>query len=153
MADQVIPWARVKRDSWKKMLVPLRGGGIRRRLLMWGLGVFGIALSVVVVASYSYSVNQIKRDAAELQTEIASFTADRIRTFVRRKIERFSDTADAASLYPLGSKEQQLLVSLLAKNDNSFSDASIIIRGMEMVKVSTEKFIFLGLFHQGISKI
>jgi len=141
--NEVTPWPLAMRDFAKKVLVPLRGGGIRRRLLMWGLGVFGIALSVVVVASYSYSVNQIKRDAAELQTEIASFTADRIRTFVRRKIERFSDTAAAVSLYPLGSKEQQLLVSLLAKNDNSFTEASIIdARGMEMVKVSDRKVYF-----------
>ena len=53
-------------------------------------------------------------------------TAERIRTFVQRKIDRFSDTADAVSLYPLGSKEQQLLMALLVKNDNSFNDASII---------------------------
>jgi len=142
-ADQVIRWARVKRDSWKKMLVPLRGGGIRRRLLMWGLGLFGIALSVVVVAFYSYSVSEIKRDAAELQTEIASLTADRIRTFVRRKIERFSDTADAASLYQLGSEEQRLLTALLVKNDNSFTEASIIdARGTEAVKVSDRRVYF-----------
>ena len=111
MADEVISWGLVTRDFWKKMLVPLRGGGIRRRLLLWGLSLFGIALSVVVVAGYSYSVSQIKRDAAELQTEIASVMADRIRAFVQRKIERFSDTTDAASLYPLGSEEQRLLIN------------------------------------------
>jgi len=142
-ADQVIRWARVKRDSWKKMLVPLRGGGIRRRLLMWGLGLFGIALSVVVVAWYSNSVSEIKRNAAQVQTEIASLTADRIRTFVRRKIERFSDTADAASLYQLGSEEQRLLTALLVKNDNSFTEASIIdARGTEAVKVSDRRVYF-----------
>jgi signal transduction histidine kinase len=143
MADEVIPWALVMRDFWKKMLVPLRGGGIRRRLLMWGLSLFGIALSVVVVAFYSYSVSEIKRDAAELQTEIASLTADRIRTFVQRKIERFSDTADAASLYQLGSEEQRLLTALLVKNDNSFAEASIIdARGTEVVKVSDRRVYF-----------
>ncbi|MGE5302308.1 MAG: ATP-binding protein, partial [Alphaproteobacteria bacterium] len=119
------------------------GGGIRRRLLFWGLGLFGIALSLVVAAGYSNSVSQIKRDAAELQMEIASMTAVRIRTFVQRKIERFSDTASAVSLYPLGSKEQQLLISLLTKNDSSFTDASIIdSRGMEVVKVSDRKVYF-----------
>ena len=122
---------------------PLRGGGIRRRLLVWGLSLFGIALTIVVVAGYFYTVRQIERDAAELQTEIASVTAEGIREFVRRKIERFSDMADAASLYPLGSKEQQLLLSLLVKNDNSFTDASIIdARGMEVVKVSDRKVYF-----------
>jgi signal transduction histidine kinase len=110
---------------------------------MWGLGLFGIALTVVVVAGYSYTVRLIKRDAAGLQAELASVTADRIRNFVRRKIERFSDNADAVSLYPLGSKEQQLLLGLLVKNDNSLSEASIIdARGMEVIKVSDRRVYF-----------
>ncbi len=130
--------------DWKKIVrFCFRGGGIRRRLLMWGLSLFGIALTVVVVAGYSYTVRQIERDAAELQGNLASVTADRIRNFVRRKIERFSDMADAASLYPLGSKEQQLLAGLLVKNDNSFTDASIIdARGMEVLKVSDRRVYF-----------
>ncbi|MBF8249036.1 MAG: hypothetical protein HW374_1836, partial [Bacteroidetes bacterium] len=133
----------VIRDLWKKMLMPLRGGGIRRRLLMWGLSVFGIALSVVVVAWYSNSVSEIERGAAELQTEIASLTADRIRSFVQRKIERFSDTADAVSLYQLWSEEQRLLTALLVKNDGSFVEASIIdARGTEVVKVSDRRVYF-----------
>ncbi len=130
--------------DWKTIVrAPLRSGGIRRRLLIWGLSLFGIALTAVVVTGYFYTVRQIERDAAELQTAIASETADRIRNFVRRKIERFSDMADAVSLYPLGSKEQQLLVRLLVKNDNSFTDASIIdARGMEVLKVSDRKVYF-----------
>ena len=130
--------------DWKKIArFLLRRGGIRRRLLMWGLSFFGIALTAVVMAGYSYTVRQIKRDAAELQAEIASVTADRIHAFVRRKIERFSDMAAAASLYPLGSKEQQLLASLLAKNDGSFTDVSFIdARGMEVLKVSDRRVYF-----------
>jgi len=130
--------------NWKEIFsAPVRGGGIRRRLLVWGLSLFGIALTVVVVTGYFYTVRQIERDAAELQTELASVTAERIHNFVRRKIERFSDTADALSLYPLGSKEQQLLVRLLVKNDTSFSDASIIdARGMEVLKVSDRRVYF-----------
>ena len=130
--------------NWRKIVrVPLGGGGIRRRLLIWGLSLFGIALAVVVFAGYSYTVKQIKRDAAELQAEIASVTAQRIHNFVQRKIERFSDNADAVSLYPLGSKEQQLLLGLLVKNDSSFSDASIIdARGMEVLKVSDRRVYF-----------
>jgi signal transduction histidine kinase len=130
--------------NWRKIVrVPLGGGGIRRRLLIWGLSLFGIALAVVVFAGYSYTVRQIKRDAAELQAELASVTAERIHNFVQRKIERFSDTADAISLYPLGSKEQQFLIRLLVKNDSSFTDASIINdRGMEVVKVSDRKVYF-----------
>jgi signal transduction histidine kinase len=130
--------------GWKQIVrAYLGGGGIRRRLLVWGLSLFGIALTVVVVVGYAYTVRQIERDAAELQASIASVTADRIRNFVRRKIERFSDMADAASLYPLGSKEQQLLARLLVKNDNSFTDASIIdARGTEVLKVSDRKVYF-----------
>lgn len=127
----------------RKILTLLHPGGIRRRLLMWGLGLFGIALGLVVAASYFYTVGQIQEDAAQLQREIASVTAERIRNFVQRKIERFTDTANAASLYPLGSKEQQLLVTLLTKNDASFTDASIIdVRGMEVVKVSDRRVYF-----------
>jgi signal transduction histidine kinase len=110
---------------------------------MWGLSFFGIALTAVVVASYSYTLRQIEHDAGDLQAEIASVTANRIHTFVRRKIERFSDMAAAVSLYELGSKEQQLLASLLVKNDGSFTDVSIIdARGMEVLKVSDRRVYF-----------
>ena len=143
MADEVIPRALVMRDFWKKILVPIRGGGIRRRLMAWGLSLFGIALLVVVVAGYFYMARQIRQDAAALQSELASVTGERIRNFVRRKIERFSDNADALSFYPLGRKEQQLLLGLLVKNDNSFTEASIInSHGMEVVKVSDRKVYF-----------
>ena len=142
-ADEVIPSALVMRDFWKKKLVPLRSGGIRRRLLVWGLSLFGLALTIVVSVGYFYTLRQIERDAAELQADLASVAADRIRNFVRRKIERFSDMADAANLYPLGSKEQHLLLRLLVKNDNSFTEASIIdARGTEVVKVSDRKVYF-----------
>ena len=148
LADQAIRCAAVVRDFfWKKGLGLFHGGGIRRRLLVWGLSLFGIALTVMVVVGYSYTVNQIKRDAAELQTEVASVTADRIRSFVQRKIERFSDTANAITLYQLGSKEQQLLLGLLVKNDNSFTDASIIdARGMEVMRVSDRRVYFASDF-------
>jgi signal transduction histidine kinase len=127
----------------KKVLASFRGGGIRRRLMAWGLSLFGLALTTVVVVGYSYTVGQIQRDAAALQSELASVTGEGIRSFVRRKIERFSDNAAALTLYPLGSKEQQLLLGLLVKNDNSFSDASIInAQGMEVVKVSDRKVYF-----------
>ena len=75
MADEVVRWPLFMRDFGKKVLVALRGGGIRRRLMVWGLSLFGIALTIVVVAGYSYTVRQIKKDAAQLQMEIASVTA------------------------------------------------------------------------------
>src|SRR3989338_5924085 len=142
MADEVIRWVLMS-DRRKAARLPLRGWGIRRRLLIWGLSLFGIALTAVVVASYFYSLKQIEEDAAELQAEIASVTANRIHAFVRRKVERFSDIAAAVSLYDLGSKEQQLLVSLLVRKDGRFTDASIIdARGMEVLKVSDRRVYF-----------
>ncbi|HWP23442.1 MAG TPA: GAF domain-containing protein [Candidatus Binatia bacterium] len=130
------------RDLIGTILTPFRGG-IRRRLLAWGLSLFCLGLTIIVVCVYYYTIGLIKRDAAALQSELAAVTAEQIRTFVRRKIERFSDNAAALSLYPLGSKEQQLLLGLLVKNDSSFTDASIIDpRGMEVVKVSDRKVYF-----------
>jgi signal transduction histidine kinase len=143
MPDEVVRRV-LEMGDWKKIArAPLRGGGIRRRLMAWGLSLFGLALTIVVVAGYFYTVGQIEQDAAALQSELATVTGERIRNFVRRKIERFSDNADALSLYPLGSKEQQLLLGLLVKNDTSFTDASIInSEGMELVKVSDRKVYF-----------
>jgi signal transduction histidine kinase len=118
-------------------------GGIRRRFLVWGLSLFGLTLSFVIFAAYSYTARQIRWDSAQMQTEIATVTADRINNFVKRKIERFSDTANAMNLYALGSKEQQLLISLLVKNDGSFTDAAVIdAQGMEITKVSDRKVYF-----------
>src|SRR5438093_12612704 len=143
MVDEVSPSALTMPNFLKKMLAPLHGGGIRRRLLTWSLSLFGIALLVVVVAGYFYMARQIRQDAAALQSELASVTGEQIHNFVRQKIERFSDNADALSLYTLGSKEQQLLLGLLVKNDSSFTDASIInSQGMEVVKVSDRKVYF-----------
>jgi len=130
-------------NFWKRIVAPFRTGGIRRRLLLWGLSLFGIALSVVVIAGYFYMVRQIRQDAAALQSELATVTGERIRNFVNRKIERFSDNAAALSLYPLGSKEQQLLLGLLVKNDSSFSEASVMdVEGKEVLKVSDRKVFF-----------
>ena len=131
------------RDILTKLLALFRGGGIRRRLLIWGLSLFGIALLVVVVAGYSYMERQIRQDAAALQSELAAVTGQRVHNFVQRKIERFSDNANALSLYQLGDKEQRLLLGLLVKNDSSFTHASIIdSQGMEILKVSDRKVYF-----------
>ncbi|HWO41364.1 MAG TPA: sensor histidine kinase [Candidatus Eisenbacteria bacterium] len=130
--------------AWPRLLhTSLHVGGIHRRLLIWGLGLFGLGLTVIVAASYYYTLRQIERDVAQLQNEIASVAAQYIRDFLRRKIERFSDTASAVNLYPLGSKEQELLLSLLVKNDSSFNEATIIdARGMEVLKVSDRRVYF-----------
>ncbi len=143
VANKVTRLALGLRDFWRRQRVALLSGGIQRRLLIWCLSLFWITLLVVVIAGYSYTERQIRLDAAALQSELASVTAEKIRNFVLRKTERFSDNAAALSLYPLGSKEQQLLLGLLVKNDNSFTHASIIdSQGMEVVKVSDRKVYF-----------
>jgi signal transduction histidine kinase len=115
-------------------------GGIRRRLLVWNLSLFGLVLFGVVLASYIYAERQIKQDRFELQEEIASLIAARIEAFVGQKIDRLSDSAISMSLYPAGSQEQELLAILLLKNDPAFTDASILdSQGMEVAKVSERR--------------
>jgi signal transduction histidine kinase len=140
--ESAVGTAALKR--FKNLLrVPMRGGGLRRRFLAWSLSFFGVILTLVVIAAYTYTERQIRRDSAQMQVEIATVTADRINNFVKRKVERFSDTANAINLYPIGSKEQQLLIALLVKNDSSFTEASLLdAKGKEIFKVSDRKVYF-----------
>ena len=127
--------------SWKEInAISFHAGGIHRRLLVWNLSLFGALLFGLVLANYFYTERQIKADSFELQEEIAALVAARIDAFVSQKIERLSDSAISMSLHPVGSKEQQLLVALLLKNDSAFTDASMMdSRGMEVIKVSQRK--------------
>ncbi|MGH7797542.1 MAG: cache domain-containing protein, partial [Candidatus Binatia bacterium] len=127
--------------SWKEIgAISFHAGGIRRRLLVWNLSLFGSVLFGIVLASYLYTQRQIKDDSFERQAEIAPLVAARIDAFVTQKIERLSDSAVSMSLYPVASKEQQLLAVLLLKNDPAFTDAAILdSRGMEVIKVSEKK--------------
>jgi signal transduction histidine kinase len=119
---------------------PARKGGLRRRLLIWNLVLLGLTLISVILASYIFMQRQTRRDSAELQSEIATVTANRIDAFINRKIERLSDSAVSMSLYRLGSEEQRLLAILLLKNDRAFTEASILdSKGMELIKVSERR--------------
>src|SRR5215471_4566012 len=84
--DEVHVHTRIKRNYWRRMVNQFRGKGIRRRLLFWGLSLFGLALFTIIVAGYLYMVQQIRQDAA-LQSELSLATAVQIRNFVKRKIE------------------------------------------------------------------
>jgi signal transduction histidine kinase len=127
--------------GWKEIsLISFHTGGIHRRLLVWNLSVFGLVLFGIVLAGYFYTQKQIKKDTFELQAEIAPLVAARIDAYVHQKIERLNDSAVSMSLYPIGSKEQELLAVLMLKNDTAFTDASILdAKGMEVVKVSERK--------------
>lgn len=127
--------------GWKEISsISFHTGGIHRRLLVWNLSVFGLVLFGIVLASYLYIQKQIKKDSFELQSEIATLVAARIDAYVQQKIERLSDSAVSMSLYPIGSKEQELLAVLMLKNDTGFTDASILdAKGMEVAKVSERK--------------
>jgi len=120
-----------------------RSGGIRRRLLKWGLALLGIALIANTLAGSIYTRRLIKQDAAKLQTEIATRVALEIEDFIRRKAERLLDFSASTSLYEMGDKEQRLLALLLLKNDRAFTDASILDgSGMEVLKIS-ERRVYL----------
>src|SRR3989338_5850083 len=120
-----------------------RSGGIRRRLLKWGLTLLGIALIANTLAGSIYTRRLIKQDAAKLQNEIATRVALEIEDFIRRKVERLLDFSASTSLYEMGGKEQRLLALLLLKNDRAFTEASILDgHGMEMLKIS-ERSVYL----------
>jgi hypothetical protein len=91
--------------AWGTSAIRFWSGGIRHRLLIWNLSVFGLVLFGIVLASYLYLLSQIKRDKFEQQEEIASLVAVRIESFVTQKIERLRDTALSMSRYPMGKPD------------------------------------------------
>ncbi|MBI4487488.1 MAG: GAF domain-containing protein [Deltaproteobacteria bacterium] len=127
-------WSKVKKlFSWHR-------GGIRRRLLIWGLALLGLALILNTFAGTLYTGKLIKEEAAELQREVASRVAGEIEEFIRRKLDRLLDLSSSASLHELGSKEQRLLALLLLRNDGSFTEVTVMDeKGMEVVKVSERR--------------
>jgi hypothetical protein len=125
--------------QWEKVRRPLskKSGGIRRRLLIWGLALLGLTLVLNTLAGSIYTRGLIKEDVARLQSEIASRVAQEIGEFIRRKEERLLDLSAAASLYKFASKEHSLLAHLLLKNDSSFTEITFLdAEGKEVVKVS-----------------
>lgn len=130
---------------WLKRIGGLFSGrsGIRRRLLVWGLTLLGITLIVNTFAGSIYTRRLIRREAARLQSEVASRVALEIEDFLRRKVDRLADLVASAALYELGGKEQRLLVLLLLKNDRAFTEATILdAEGMEVLKAS-ERRVYL----------
>ena len=122
------------------IVIPFLKGGIRRRLLLWNVSLFGLVLSAIILASYIYNVRQIDRYNSELQAEVAALTANEIDAFANRKKERLSDAGLSISLHPIGSKAQQLLATLLLKSDSALTEISILdADGMEVVKVSARE--------------
>ncbi|MBI2087372.1 MAG: GAF domain-containing protein [Deltaproteobacteria bacterium] len=131
--------------DWRKLtkLFHWKSGSIRRRLLTWGLTLFGLALIISTLAGSLYTRRLIKKEAAGLQKEIALRVAEEIEDFVRRKVDRLSDLAASASLDEMGSETQRLLALLLLKNDQAYTEVSILDdKGMEVVKVS-ERRVYL----------
>lgn len=118
-------------------------GSIRRRLMAWGLALMGAALVINTVAGSIYTRRQIRRAAAELQSEVASLTARRVQALMMHKIERLEDASVAMTLYPIGSEKQKLLGLLLLKSDRSFTELAILnSKGVEMIKFS-ERQVYL----------
>jgi signal transduction histidine kinase len=126
---------------WKGIgKISFHTGGIRRRLLVWNLALFGSLVLGFVLAGYLYSRKQIRETSFELQSEIAALVAARIEAFVNQKIGRLNDWAVTMSLHPIGDEEQTLRATLLQKNDQTFSEISILdLQGKEVVKISQRK--------------
>lgn len=131
---------------WKEIgKISFYTGGIRRRLLVWNLALFGSLVLGFVLSGYLYARKQIKEISLELQSEIAALVATRIEAFVNQKIERLNDWAVTMSLHPIGSEEQELRVTLLLKNDQTFAEVTILdLKGREVVKVSGRKVYMPG---------
>ena len=66
-------------------------GGLRRRLMLFGLILLGTVLVLSTFAGSIYTRKQIYESTAALQTEIASASARQIHYFVTRKVERLRD--------------------------------------------------------------
>src|ERR1051325_1205033 len=108
--------------SWKKAASVFRWrGGIRYRLLWTGLLFLGLSLLANTIAGTLYTRRQIKRAAAQLQTEVASKLANEIAQIIERKKERLMDLALALSLYDAGAERQRVLALLLLTNDRAFT--------------------------------
>ena len=126
-------------------MVSFHTGGIRRRLLVWNLALFGSLVLGFVLAGYLYARKHIKETSLELQSEIAALVAARIEAFVNQKIERLNDWAVTMSLHPIGGEEQELRATLLQKNDQTFTEVSILdLKGREVVKISQRKVYLPG---------
>lgn len=126
-----------------KRLLFWLGGGIRRRLLLSGLIFLAAALLTNTLAGALYTRHVIRRDAAELQAEIASRLAQEIADFIEGKVQRVATLSTLLSIYGLGNEEQRLFALLLLKNDASFTEVSILNRqGTEVLKVS-ERRVYL----------
>jgi Cache domain len=130
------------RDRQKITIRPYVGG-IRRRLMLFGLILLGTVLVLSTFAGSSYTRKQIYESTAALQTEIASASARQIHHFVTRKVERLRDAGVFMTRYPIGSEDQRLMGLLLLKNDPAFKQISILdSQRMERLK-SSEILVFL----------
>jgi len=131
--------------NWKgaRELLTWRKGSIRRRLLWVGLLFLGIALLGNTIAGTFYTRSQIRKAAAQLQTEVASRVANEIAAIIERKKERLLDLAVTLSAYQSGSDQQRLLALLVLKNDRAFTELAVLNDGgMEKIKAS-ERRVYL----------
>jgi signal transduction histidine kinase len=131
---------------WKKFTDRLlHKGGVRRRLLILGLTFLGLALVINTVAGTYYTRRLIKKNAAELQKEIAARLSYEIEEFMESRRKRLADFATSASFHELGSEEQRILGLLLLKNDPAFAELSILDHdGRELLKISERKVYLPG---------
>lgn len=115
-------------------------GGIRRRLLIWGLALLGSALALNTLAGSFYTYLLIERDANALQVEIASRLSKEMDSFVQSKLDRLLDFSALVALQKFGGQEQRLMGLLLLKNDHFFTELTLMDQdGVERLKISERK--------------
>lgn len=119
------------------------GSGIRRHLLATGLLLSGLCLVAITVAGSLYTRSIIRRQAAELQTEVAHRVAGDIEKFMRRKKERLMDLAASLSLDELGSGSQRVRALLMLKNDAGFREVEILDASGKQVMQVSETRVYL----------
>jgi signal transduction histidine kinase len=132
------------RMIWKKGIDwLLHKGGVRRRLLILGLTFLGVALVLNTLAGTYYTRGLIKKNAGELQKEIAARLSYEIEEFMESKTKRLVDFAASASFHELGSEQQRLIGLLLLKNDAAFTELAVLNNdGREALKIS-ERRVYL----------
>ena len=127
----------------KGFLTSIFRRGIKRTMMLWGLGLFGLTLALNTFAGSFYTRLQIQRSTEALQTEVANLVARHIQSYISQKFERLRDAAANMSLSPLGSEEQKMIVNLLLKNDQSFEEISVLDnQGQERLRLSDRKVYF-----------
>lgn len=83
--------------------------------MAWGLSLLALAPLINTFAGSLYTHHAMRESTARPQAEVALFTALRMRTFLRREIERLENAGAAMMVFSVGGEQQRRVASLLLK--------------------------------------